>query len=64
MTRFTDSPFERMMMQKPCGGMTSHHKPALPKNHPCYGCPYVEQGCMGVCYRDLMAQINGRRKEP
>jgi len=53
MTFFTDSPFERMMVQKPkCG--REEQPPALPKDHRCYGCSYYGSGCAGTCYRDLI----------
>ncbi len=61
MTRFTDSPYERMMTQKPSGG-GKPHRITLPKTHPCYGCVFANQVCVGICHRELLAQLNGRRK--
>ena len=53
--RFTDSPYERMMTQVPTERREVHEPPALPPNHPCYGCPYGRTApCLGVCYRKLM----------
>lgn len=49
---FTDSPYEKMMTQKPAGRQEAPAPPALPPDHPCFGCPY--RPCMGVCYRKLM----------
>ena len=46
MTFFTDSPFERMMVQKPKHGR-EEQPPALPKDDRCCG-------CAGTCYRDLI----------
>ena len=39
MTRFTDSPYERMMTQVPTERREVHGPPALPPGHPCHGCP-------------------------
>ena len=63
MTRFTDSPYERMMTQKPSGGEKPHRK-SLPKDHPCYDCCFADQVCVGICHRELLAHLNGRRKNP
>lgn len=52
---FTDSPFEKMMRQKP-RAMRPAPIPKPPPGSPCQGCAYW-QGvpCVGVCYRDLTA---------
>ena len=51
MTRFTDSPYEKMMQQVPTEGREVHGPPG----HPCHGCPYRRDApCLGVCYRDLL----------
>lgn len=60
MTFFTDSPFERMMVQKPKYGR-EEQPPAPPKDHRRYGCSYYGSGCAGTCYRDLI--ITPKRKE-
>lgn len=36
MTRFTDSPYERMMTRRPEGGKETSRPPSLPHSHPCY----------------------------
>ena len=46
MTRFTDSPFERMMTQKPEGRKKTSRPPSLPKSHPCYGCGNYGRPCV------------------
>ncbi len=38
MTRFTDSPYERMMTRRPEGGKDTSRPLSLPKATPCYGC--------------------------
>lgn len=53
MTFFTDSPFERMMVQKQKYGR-EEQPPAPPKEHRCYGCSYYGTCCAGTCYRDLI----------
>ncbi|MBQ6999739.1 MAG: hypothetical protein IJN67_01675 [Oscillospiraceae bacterium] len=63
MTHFTDSPYERMMTQKPSGG-ASLHRNTLPKDHPCYGCTFVDQVCVGICHRELLAHLEkGKKKQ-
>ena len=55
MTRFTDSPYERIMIQVPTERREVQGPPALSPGHPCYGCPYGRDvPCLGVCYRKLM----------
>jgi hypothetical protein len=45
---FTNSPFERMMMEKPSGRPDME---ALPPGHPCRGCEYIKDGtCVGICW--------------
>ena len=59
MTRFTDSPYEKMMQQVPTETREAHGPPALPPGHPCHGCPYGRNTpCLGVCYRELMKIAN------
>jgi hypothetical protein len=62
MTFFTDSPFERMMVQKPRHGR-EETPPPLPKDHRCYGCSYYGSGCAGTCYRDLIITQNDKTAE-
>ena len=60
MALFSNRPgLERMMKQKP-DGRREPEPPALPSDHPCYGCAYgMGQRCIGVCYKELLAE---RRK--
>lgn len=55
MTRFTDSPFEYMMTQKPQRGRLSNvEPPPLPPAHPCYGCGYSNgRPCVGFCMKEI-----------
>jgi len=55
MTRFTDSPYEKMMQQISVDTREAHGPPAFPLGHPCHGCAYGRDvPCLGVCYRKLM----------
>lgn len=58
MTRFTDSPYERLMTQKPNERRAAVNPPsAFPPGHPCLGCPYGRNApCLGVCYQKLMGR--------
>jgi len=57
--RFTDSPYEQMMQQIPAGRETALGPPALPPEHPCYGCPYGRNApCIGTCYRNLVKRYD------
>lgn len=40
MTWFTDSPFEKMMTQKPGHGRHGGDTPPVPRSPACTGCPY------------------------
>ena len=61
MTRFTDSPYERMMTQRPAGQAKAPASPARPPGHPCHGCPYSrDTPCLGICYRELMKRSDKR----
>lgn len=53
MTFFTDSPYERMMVQKP-QYRQEEQPPVPPKDHRCYGCSYYGTCCAATCYRDLV----------
>ena len=56
MTYFTDSPYERLMVQIPdTRQRNTHVSPVWPPGHPCRGCPYGRNApCIGVCYRKLL----------
>ena len=57
--RFTDSPFEKMMKQKPHPQAPS--APKAPRGSRCSGCPYWRGiGCVS-CYLELMRAPAGRR---
>ena len=56
MTWFTDSPFEKMMTQKPGSG---RHKEKPPVSHSpaCDTCPYKGiTPCVGYCIKKIQAQ--------
>lgn len=55
MTRFTNSPLEPFMRQRPGGG--AKPRPVLPpKGHKCHGCAFFKGvRCVGICYRDLLS---------
>ena len=56
--RFTNSPYEKMMQQKPRPQAPAPAKP--PRGSRCSGCPYWRGiGCVS-CYRELMATAGGR----
>ena len=57
--RFTDSPYEKMMKQKPRPQAPAPAKP--PRGSRCSGCPYWRGiGCVS-CYLELMRAPAGRR---
>lgn len=53
MTLFTDSPYEKMMIQKPDYGKRDKSPPGkFPPR--CMGCPYKGQApCVGYCIRKV-----------
>ena len=59
MTWFTDSPFEKMMTQKP-HGRHRDDKPPVPRSPACVGCPYNKglAPCVGYCIKKLQAKKN------
>ncbi|MFQ6806621.1 MAG: hypothetical protein ACLRT5_18750 [Lachnospiraceae bacterium] len=63
MTRFTNSPYERMMTHRPEGGKETSRPPSLSPGHPCYGCGNYNptQPCVGFCHRQLTAWLHERR---
>ena len=58
MTLFTDSPYEKMMIQKPEDRKRDKSPPAsVPPR--CAGCPYRGQSpCIGYCIRKLEKHKN------
>lgn len=64
MTRFTDSPYEHLLTQKPYVGKKAGPGPvSYPPESPCAGCPYGRgQPCIGVCMKKLLSQTKGDRK--
>ena len=62
MPRFTDSPYEKMMQQKPTTGRAASRPPSFPPGHPCRHCPYGKNGpCVGICYRELLQKKEGKK---
>lgn len=57
MTWFTDSPFEKMMTQKPHGRQRDD-TPPVPHSPACNGCPYHkgQAPCIGYCIKKLQAK--------
>ncbi len=64
MTRFTDSPYERMMTRRPEGGKAASRPPSSSPGHPCYGCGNYRPGqpCVGFCHKELTAWLRERRE--
>ena len=65
LTRFTDSPYERMMTRRPEAGRKLPVPPTLSPGHPCYGCGNYRDGqpCVGFCHRQLTAWLREREDE-
>lgn len=62
MSWFTDSPFERMMVQKPEGRRGS--APPLSLSPECAGCAYKGAApCVGVCMKEIMKKERKKRNE-
>lgn len=61
MPKFTDSPYEVMMKQKPYSGRPPEVEPPLfLSGDKCNGCPYGQaKPCMGICLKDL--QTGGKK---
>ena len=56
MTRFTDSPYEYMMTQKPHMGHAREKPQQRSKKDRCAGCPYGrDRHCAGICMKGLLA---------
>ena len=52
MTLFTDNPFEKMMIQRPCGRRDK--TPPVFKSPACASCPYKEQTpCVGYSQKQV-----------
>lgn len=64
MTRFTDSPYEYLMTQKPYVGKEADAGPAPhPPGSRCAGCPYGKgRPCIGVCMKKLLSPVKKRRE--
>ena len=54
---FTDSPYEKMMMQRP-RQRRERPSPAAPKGDGCIACEWYKKNCSGPCYRDLISTQN------
>ncbi len=62
MTRFTDSPYERMMTRRPEGGKeTFPVLPLCPKATPVMVCGNYGSPCVGVCHREMSRWLKERR---
>ena len=59
MRYFTDSPYERTMMQVPHRPRPSRPAPA-PKGHPCHGCKRFGEVCVLPCHRGVMQHLPAR----
>ena len=60
--RFTNSPYEKMMQQKPRSQAPAPAKP--PRGSRCSGCPYWRGiGCV-FCYREQLRSKTGGKHEP
>ena len=58
MRYFTDSPFERLMMEP----VEIRPEPlSFPPGHPCQGCNYIHNGaCVGICWRKFFEKTKNR----
>ncbi len=54
MSYFTDSAFERMMVQKPTH--RKERKVEAPKGHLCHGCERYGMYCVHPCHREAQAK--------
>lgn len=64
MTPFTDNPFEKMMIQRPCG--RRDNAPPVPKSPACASFPYRAQSpCIGYCLKQVQEKpAKETRTEP
>lgn len=62
MARFTDSPYEYMMAQKPSARQA--RETGSPSSlEKCRGCPYgLGRPCVGICMKDLMSGMGRKRR--
>ena len=59
MTWFTDSPYEKMMTQKPGHGRHGDSKPPVPRSPACIGCSYGKNLlCIGYCIKSIKKPKN------
>ena len=63
MTRFTDSPYERMMTRRPEGGKETSRPPSLPHSHPCYGCGNYGRSCVGIVPFPVSWTVKMKKKQ-
>ena len=63
MTRFTDSPYERMMTRRPEGGRKTSRPHSLPPSPPCCGCGSYESPCVGICHREMERWLKERKRK-
>ena len=58
MTLFTDSPYEKMMIQKPEDRKRDKSPPASFSRR-CAGCPYKGQSpCIGYCIKQISSDLS------
>lgn len=63
MARFTDSPYEYMMTQKPSARQERETGPPPSRPDKCRGCPYgCGRPCVGICMKDLMSGMGRKRR--
>lgn len=64
MTRFTDSPYEYLMTQRPYAAKEADAGlPPYPPESRCAGCPYGSgKPCIGVCMKKLLSQSKKSRE--
>lgn len=56
MVKFTNSPFEKMMSQRPASSRTGEASGTVSSNR-CGGCSYAKQHpCIGYCIKELMGE--------
>lgn len=63
MRYFTDSPLERLMMQKPRERRERRPPAPPPRGHPCQDRHYYNGACIGPCYRNLIITPKERKVE-
>ncbi len=64
MARFTDSPYEYMMAQKPSARQERDTGPPSGQPEKCRGCPYgISRPCVGFCMKDLLSGTRKKRRK-